>query len=104
MTTAKLSASAAILAELMHGDGYGLDLMERVTQRSKGQVTLTSGNTYPALRQLEADGLVTSREGDASSDRGGRPRVYYRLTAEGRRAATTQQQGLLALLLHPQGV
>lgn len=104
MTSSKMSAVSAILAELMHGDGYGLELMDRITERSKGQVRLTPGNAYPALRQLEAEGLVRSWEADASSDRGGRPRVYYRLTAEGKHAATTQSEGLRALLLHPMGV
>jgi PadR family transcriptional regulator PadR len=99
----KMSAKAALLAELIHGDGYGLELVTRIKERSKGQVVLNPGNTYPALRQLEAEGLVKSWEEDTSPDRGGRPRVYYRLTAEGRRAATTQREGLLAFLLQPTG-
>ncbi len=101
--TAKLSAVTALLTELLHGEGYGLDLIDRIKNRSNGQVVLNPGNTYPALRQLEAEGLVKSWEGDPSPDRGGRPRVFYRLTAEGKRVAEKQREGLLALLLQPAG-
>ena len=49
---------------------------------------LPSGSVYPILRRLEDRGYVTAREEviDAEARRP-RQRVYYRLTAEGRRVA-----------------
>jgi PadR family transcriptional regulator PadR len=61
-------------------------LVARVSERTNGRLQLGSGSVYPALRDLEREGLVESREADPSPERGGRPRRYYKLTAEGLRA------------------
>jgi PadR family transcriptional regulator, regulatory protein PadR len=62
------------------------------------------GNTYPALRELETEGLVKSWEADPTPERGGRPRRYYKLTAAGQRAATEQKQAIAGLFgLVPEG-
>lgn len=97
-----ISAKAALLQALIRGEGYGLELISRVNDRTKGKVKLHQGNVYPALRELEADGLLRSWEADPSPERGGRPRRYYKLTAAGQRAAVQQTQtvaGLFGLVL-----
>lgn len=74
---------------------YGLavrDEMEAVTGRSP-----SSGSLYTTLERLERKGLVESREGESASDRGGRPRRYVAVTAEGRRALSQSRGALLAL-------
>ena len=102
-----VSAKAALLQALMRGEGYGLDLIKRVKERTKGTVKLHQGNVYPALRDLEADGLVRSHESDPLPERGGRPRRYYKLTAAGQKAAMQQSEavaglyGLVLALLGP---
>lgn len=59
---------------------YGYDLMK--TTR------LPSGTLYPMLARLQQEGLVESQWENQRPDAGGRPpRKYYRLTAEGVRAA-----------------
>ena len=55
------------------------------------------GRVYPVLRQLESEGLLESYDGESLPQRGGRPRRYYRLTAEGRRAAIDDAQALSGL-------
>ena len=87
-----ITAKAAILQALISGRGYGLDLIERVKERTGGHLILSQGSVYPALRALEREGLVESYEGDPSPERNGRPRRYYELTAEGLRMARTQHQ------------
>ncbi len=97
-----VSAKAALLAVLIRGEGYGLDLIKRANERSNGGVKLHQGNVYPALRDLEAEGLVKSWEAEPTPERGGRPRRYYKLTAAGQRAALQQQHavaGLFGLVL-----
>ena len=93
-----MGAKAALVQALIVGPGYGLDLIERVRERSGGQIKLGQGSVYPALRSLEREGLVESYEGAAMPERGGRPRRYYRLTALGEQAADFQREGLLQFL------
>lgn len=92
-----VAARAALLQVLVHGEGFGLDLIERVRSRTNGAVVLHQGSIYPALRALEREGLVTSREGDPLPERGGRPRVYYKLTALGQDEALANRDAVIGL-------
>jgi PadR family transcriptional regulator len=92
-----INAKAALLQALIRGEGYGLELIDRVKERTKGAVSLHMGNTYPALRELEAEGLLKSWEADPTPERGGRPRRYYKLTAAGQRAAMEQTRAVAGL-------
>ncbi len=83
-----VSARAAILLALTRSKGFGLELIERVSEKTNGAVNLGQGSVYPLLRSLEEEGLVRSWEADATPERGGRPRRYYELTGEGRRVAS----------------
>lgn len=92
-----ITARAALLQTLAAGDGFGLELIERVRVCTAGVVNLHQGSAYPALRALEREGLVTSREVQGPAERGGRPRIYYRLTAAGRKAAAKDRETMAAL-------
>lgn len=92
-----VNAKAALLQALISGPGYGLELIERVAKKTEGKIALHEGSVYPALRALEREGLVRSYGGDPLPERGGRPRRYYELTAEGSRAAAQQQTAALRL-------
>jgi PadR family transcriptional regulator PadR len=94
-----ISARTAILTSLISGKSYGLELIERVRERTKGQILLNEGSVYPALKALEREGLLRSFEGEPLPERGGRPRRYYELTGKGRRVAVEQRTALLNLLL-----
>ncbi len=101
---APVTAKAALLQSLADGEGFGLELVSRVNERTGGRLQLGSGSVYPALRELEREGLVVSREADPLPERGGRPRRYYKLTAEGSRALRETRaivRGLFELV--PQG-
>jgi PadR family transcriptional regulator PadR len=67
-----------VLKALSQGHKFGFDIMDATS--------LPSGTVYPALRRLEAMGLVESAwEEDAESRKHGRPRRrYYQLTKAGR--------------------
>jgi PadR family transcriptional regulator, regulatory protein PadR len=93
-----MNARAALLAALLDGEGYGLELMARVADRTGGAIRLGEGSVYPALRALERDHLLDSYEGEPLPERGGRPRRYYRLTAKGRRVAEEQSRAILGLV------
>lgn len=91
-----ITPRAALLHVLTFGEGYGLSLMERAEQLSGGAVTLTQGTVYPTLRTLEDEGLVESRESEPLPERGGRPRIYYKLTRAGVDAAEQQRAAMVA--------
>ncbi len=78
------SAKATLLQALTTGPGYGLELLERIGDRTGGRVRLRPGSLYPALRALQQEGLVRAWAGARQR---GRPRQYYELTSEGIRSA-----------------
>lgn len=73
-----------ILGLLREQPMYGLQIAREVNRRSEGALQFREGLLYPALHQLESEGLVESEW--RASDRGPR-RKYYRLTPRGRREA-----------------
>lgn len=92
-----INAKAALLQALVRGEGYGMELIERVKKQTKGSMELGNASVYPALRALEAEGLVESYESEPMPERGGRPRRYYKITALGRRAAVDNRRTALSL-------
>lgn len=95
---APVSAKVALLEALVAGPGYGLDLIERVTTRTGGKMVLGQGSVYPALRELEREGLISSYQSNESlSDRGGRPRKYYKLNTKGAKAVMEHHKVVLGL-------
>ncbi len=88
----------ALLQAFTHGESYGLEIIERVKKLTNGQVKIPQGRVYPALRDLEAEGLLESYDGPPLRERNGRPRRYYRITAAGQRAARQDARAILGLL------
>jgi PadR family transcriptional regulator PadR len=88
----------ALLQVFVEGDSYGLAAIERVGKMTNGVVRLVQGRVYPALRELEAEGLLESYEGEPMPERGGRPRRYYHITAKGRRVAQSDARNIFSLL------
>lgn len=78
-----------ILTVLLGGPRFGLELAEMVKERTGGAVHLRE-RIYPLLREMEREGLLVSREGVPLVIRGGRPRIYYRLTKQGRKKIVQQ--------------
>jgi PadR family transcriptional regulator, regulatory protein PadR len=99
-----LDTRLALLQALVSGDSYGLALIDHVRAATRGKVVLRQGRVYPVLRELEREGLVRSYDGEAMPERGGRPRRYYALTAEGRRTALREAKALVGLLKPALGV
>jgi DNA-binding PadR family transcriptional regulator len=62
-------------------DAYGATVVDEIEEHTDR--TAAGGAAYVALRRLEKKGLVTSRQGEETPERGGRPKRYYRLTGEG---------------------
>jgi DNA-binding PadR family transcriptional regulator len=85
-----------LLSVMRLGDeAYGLAVKEEM-ERVAGR-TPSSGALYTTLDRMERKGLLASSEGPSSSERGGRPRRYLRLTPEGVEMLARSRSALLAL-------
>lgn len=76
-----------LLAALEGGPLHGYAVIEALREGSSGHFDLPTGTVYPALRRLEAAGLVRSGWSVVS----GRRRRTYEMTPAGRRALTDQR-------------
>ena len=85
-----VSVRTALVIVLWGGEGYGLQLVERIRARCRGKLSFAQGTVYPALQELERIGIVRSRVSESLPERGGRPRIYYSLTPLGERLAREQ--------------
>lgn len=65
-------------------EAYGSSIREELKARAERDVS--PGAIFTTLERLEARGLVTSRYGEATPERGGRAKRYYKLSPDGRRA------------------
>lgn len=78
----KGSAKNLILATLSKHEMYGYEIIKAIRNQSEDLISLGEGSMYPALHELEKNGLLSSRwvqqENDAPD------RKYYHLTKKGR--------------------
>jgi PadR family transcriptional regulator PadR len=65
-------------------NAYGITIQEEVV-KATGKSWLT-GSIYAALSRLLKHGLVESIEGEPTAERGGRRKIYYKLTPSGQKA------------------
>lgn len=63
---------------------YGAAVRKELKDRADRDVS--PGAIFTTLERLEARGLVVSRYGEPTAERGGRRKRFYRLNADGRRA------------------
>jgi PadR family transcriptional regulator PadR len=85
-----------MLALIRLGDeAYGVPISREIEQRSGREVAL--GSVYAALERLEEKGLVASRLGDPTAERGGRAKRYFRVTESGLGEVRQTQRALVKL-------
>lgn len=84
----KGSTPLLILSVLAANKMYGYQIMRELEQRSEGYFSMTAALLYPALHQLELDGLLKS---EWQEGQGKRKRKYYSITQKGRKALTNSQ-------------
>ena len=65
-------------------EGYGVSICDDIVSRTGRDVSL--GAVYKTLERLEDKGLVVSRIGEPTPERGGRRRKHFRLLSAGQRA------------------
>ena len=76
-------------------EAYGVPIADAIEENSGRDVAL--GSVYITLERLERKGLVTSRLGEPTAERGGRAKTYFRITAKGLREARRARRTLINL-------
>lgn len=87
---ALLSGSTTMLIlKLLEGkDMYGYQMIEELRKKSDSTFELKAGTLYPLLHGLEKDGIVSTYEDKADSER---VRKYYHLSKQGRKLLSNKQ-------------
>ena len=66
----------------LKGDAWGAAIQEELEARAERRVSL--GSIHVTLGRLEERGLVVSKKGDPTGERGGKARRLYAVTETGR--------------------
>jgi PadR family transcriptional regulator, regulatory protein PadR len=74
-----------LLATLrLEGNGYGASIQETIEEKTGRDISI--GALYATLDRLERKGFVSSRQGEATPERGGRAKRYFKVEAAGMQA------------------
>jgi len=92
LTDFELMAMLAVLR--VRDEAYGVPIARELEAAGR-RVTL--GAVYLALDRLEGQGLLASTLGDATAQRGGRAKRYFRVTAVGLRAIRATQRTFVTM-------
>ena len=76
-------------------EAYGVGIAGAIQESSGRDVAL--GSVYITLERLERKALVSSRLGEATPERGGRAKTYFRITAKGLREVRQARRTLINL-------
>jgi DNA-binding PadR family transcriptional regulator len=76
-------------------EAYGVAIMDEIARRTGREVAKAA--VYIALRRLEDKGLLSSTLGDATPERGGRAKRYFKLTRNGARQLRDSREALVRM-------
>lgn len=92
LTDFELMAMLAVLR--VREEAYGVPIAQELEAAGR---PVTLGAVYLALDRLEGQGLLASTLGDATAQRGGRAKRYFRVTATGLRAVRATQRAFITM-------
>ena len=85
-----------LLALLRLGeDAYGVTIARELEEQTQCEVVVAS--VYATLDRLKERGFVVSHVGEATPERGGRAKRYFRITAAGLREVRDARRALIKL-------
>jgi PadR family transcriptional regulator PadR len=79
----------------VHPNAYGVSIRDEIKTRINKEYSL--GSIYAVLERLETDGLIKSREGEATPVRGGRKKLYFTITGAGEKALQASLNAMEAM-------
>ncbi|MFY0592347.1 PadR family transcriptional regulator [Roseivirga sp.] len=75
---------------ILHEAAYGVSIKKEIESRTGRGVSV--GALQSALKRLDEKGFLRSREGEATAERAGRPKKYFSITAEGKKALESARE------------
>jgi len=88
-----------LLALLRLGDSaYGVTIAQELEKHTHREVVIAS--VYATLERLQERGLVRSRLGESTPERGGRAKRYFHITADGIREVRAARRALTNMWKH----
>jgi len=76
---------------ILQDGAYGVSIKDEIEERLQRDVSV--GALQTTLRRLEKKGFLESNHGDTEPSRGGRPKLYFQLTALGKKAIIQTRDG-----------
>jgi PadR family transcriptional regulator PadR len=92
LTNAELLVMSAVLR--LENHTYGVPIVDELARH---KYRMSVATMYVVLSRLESRGLVASTMGEATPERGGRAKRYFRVTAKGLRQFRALQQTFVQL-------
>ncbi|OGU55524.1 MAG: hypothetical protein A2V66_07150 [Ignavibacteria bacterium RBG_13_36_8] len=68
----------------LRGNAYGVTIRKEIFETTGQEWSI--GAIYAPLHRIEQKGLVTTLKGEPIAERGGRSKVYYEVTPDGKKA------------------
>ena len=87
-----------ILIALADRDRHGYAIMQDVSTRTNGKVTLSAGTLYSSIRRMLEQGLIEELASSPEPENTDERRRYYALTRFGRRVAASEVDRLESLI------
>ena len=69
---------------ILYKEAYGVSIKKEIEERLSRSVSV--GALQTTLKRLEEKGYLRSYEGEGTQQRAGRPKLYFEITAHGKRA------------------
>jgi DNA-binding PadR family transcriptional regulator len=92
------AATFHILVALADEDRHGYAIMQEVTARTGGQLTLSAGTMYRSIQRMLEQGLVAEISARPAPELDDERRRYYRITPFGRTVARAEARRLAQML------
>lgn len=77
-----------LMVAALHDEAYGVIILENLEEKLDRKVNISA--VHVALKRLNDKGFLKSRYGGITTDRGGRRKKYYSVTALGKRMLDEQ--------------
>jgi PadR family transcriptional regulator, regulatory protein PadR len=98
MQLTSLDQKVLLAAINLHPTAYGVSIRDHIRDLTKEKPP-SIGSLYAAIERLKDRGLVTTRLGDPTDERGGRAKMYVTVTAKGQATLQRSLQAIKALTL-----
>lgn len=79
-----------LMVAALHDEAYGVVILESLEEKLEKNLNISA--IHVALKRMEDKGFVKSRFGGVTSDRGGRRKKFYVVTALGKRVLDAQYE------------